>query len=217
MKPNSWGGPQTGDVEIQTPIEVVSSAIDVASPALPDLGALKVGFEVSLAPEKEAIEVKKGRSRVSCAADPGTSVECTVFHYAIRNLGDRPIRNGRFTCSDFSVMPEYRAEGGEWKSLRPQLDACTANVYFETPIMPGQAAEGDFRLSSLAPVFDTAPLNAAGRYEFRFHFQAAACFASPDGSFCLQRPKEQPTVISNTVTLNATEFVPDINPPAALH
>lgn len=205
MKANSWGGPPTGDVEFQSPVDVVSKAIEVKSPALPDLGMLKLAFDISVAPERKAAEVRK-RYSASCATDSATSIECTVFHYAIRNLADRPIRNGRFTCSDFSIIPEYRTNGSEWKQLHSRLRACTANAYFETPILPGAAVEGNFTLATLAPRFDTSPLHPAGKYEFRFRFHPSACWASPDGSFCIERPKEQTVVISNIVTINATAF-----------
>lgn len=205
MKPNSGGGAPTGDVEIQEPVEVISKTIEVSSPALPDLGRLQLGFEISFASDTAAAELRK-RLGARCAGDPGTSVECTVFHYAIRNLSDRPVRNGRFTCSDDSIMPEYRTDDGEWKKLESRLQACTANVYFETPILPGHAAEGDFTLGTLAPRFDTSPLYPAGKYQLRFHFQSSACWASPDGSFCMQRPKEQITAVSNVATISAAAF-----------
>lgn len=209
MKIPSWGGPGQGHVEIQTPIEVASSSIEVNSPVLPDLGQLKIAFEITPNPQGWS---KSLPQPAKCVGQAVTSVECTVFHYAIRNLGDRPIRNGRYTCSDFSIAPEYSTGDGEWKSMHPRLVACTSNIYFETPILPGQAEEGDFILSYLAPDFDTTPLYPAGDYQFRFHFQANACFASPDGSFCLQRPKDQPAVVSNEVTVHATEFVPPNKP-----
>ena len=205
LKVNPWGGLPSGDVEIQTPVEVVSKEIEVDSPALPYAGPLKLGFESSIATEPQAAEVRK-RSGASCATDSGTSVEGAVFHYAIRNLGNHPVRNGRFSCSDFGIIPEYRTDDGEWKQLESQLKACTANIYVETPIEPGEAAEGNFILSGLAPLFDTSPLYAAGRYEIRFSFHSSACFASPDGSFCIQWPKEQTVTMSNVITISATAF-----------
>src|SRR5580658_9955444 len=206
LKANSWGLP-TGHVEIQTPVGVVSKEIEVDSPALHDAGPLKFAFESSIATEPQAAEVRK-RSGALCATDPGTSAECTVFHYAIRNLGNRPVRNGRFSCSDYSIIPEYRTGRGEWKQLQSQLKACPANIYVETPIEPGEAAEGNFLLSALAPLFDTSPLYAAGRYEIHFSFHSSACFASPDGSFCIQSPREQTVTMSNIVTVSATAFTP---------
>jgi len=205
LKVNSWGGLPTGDVEIQTPVEVVSKEIEVDSLAFPDAGPLKLAFESSIATEPRAAEVRK-RSGASCATGSGTSVECTVFHYAIRNLGNRPVRNGRFSCSDYSIIPEYRTNDGEWKQLESQLKFCTANIYVETPIEPGETAEGNFILGALAPLFDTSPLYPAGRYEIRFSFHSSACFASPDGSFCIQRPKEQTVTMSNVITISATAF-----------
>ena len=205
LKANSWGGPPTGDVEFQTPIEVVSKEIEVNSPTLPDLGPLKLGLEISVSPEPQANEVRKHLA-ASCATGPETSIPCTVFHFAIRNLGDRPVRTGRYTCSDFSMIPEYRTNGGEWKQLQSRLADCTANVYFETPIMPGRAVEGNFAMETLAPRFDASPLYPAGKYEIRVRFQSRACFAAPDGSFCIQSPKEETLAISNVVTINATAF-----------
>jgi len=136
MNPKNWPGPTTGQVEAQTRLEVISREIVVDSPALPNLG-----FEVSLAAEFHVSEIRK-RFGALCAIDPGTSIECTVFHYAIRYSGDRPIRNGRFTSDDYSIMPEYRMDGGEWKRLKSRLMACTVNPFLETPILPGETAEG---------------------------------------------------------------------------
>jgi len=205
MQANSWGGPRTGQVELQTPVEVISKAIEVHSPALPDFGPLKLGFEISVAPRPNAEEMRK-RFGYSCATGPEISMECTVFHYGIRNLGDRPVRNGRYSCMDFSIIPEYRTSDGEWKQLQSRLASCTMNIYFETAILPGKAAEGDFTLRTLGPQYDTSPLYTAGRYEVRFGFHSSACFASSDGSFCIQSPREQIAVASNLVTINATAF-----------
>lgn len=196
------------DVELQTPVEVVSNAIEVASPALPDLGRLKIGFDVSLAPEAQAA-VERRRAGGPCASHSDASVACTVFHFAIRNLSDRAIRNGRMTCSDYSIMPEYRTGGSDWKRLRSSGIFCFSNILIETPIAPGKAAEGDFTIGELAPRFDTTPLYPAATYELRFRFQPAACWASPDGSFCIQRPKEQPLTLSNVIAINATAFPRD--------
>jgi hypothetical protein len=211
LKPNTWDGPPTGQVEIQAPVDVVSKEIEVKSPSLPDMGPLKLRFELSLAPEPQAVGIRK-RFGTLCATDPGTSIECTVFHYAIRNMGDRPIRNGRFTCSDYSIMPEYRTDDSDWKQLQSRLMACTANVFSETPILPGKAAEGDVTLRGLAPQFDTSPLYPAGKYELQFRFHSSACFASPDSSFCIQSPKEQIVASSNVITVKATAFTAE--PPA---
>ena len=98
------------------------------------------------------------------------------------------------------------ANDGDWKQLESRLMACTANIYVETPILPGEAAEGNFTLGALAPRFDTSPLYSAGKYEIHFRFHSSACFASADGSFCIQSPKEQTEAISNVVTIDAIAF-----------
>jgi hypothetical protein len=195
-----------GSVEFQTPVEVLSNEIKVESPTMPDLGMLKLSFEVNALPNPQGWSQSRP-APTKCAGKAGTSIECTVFHYAIRNLGDRAIRNGRFTCSDYSIMPEYRTDDGEWKRLESRLQICNSNVYFETPILPGKTAEGTFTIPRLAPEFDTEPLYPAGEYHLRFQFQSSACFAAPDGSFCLLWPKEQPAITSNEITVHATEFV----------
>jgi hypothetical protein len=205
LKTSSLGDLPTGQVEIQTPVEVLSKEIEVDSPALPDAGPLKLAFELSISPGAQAAEVRR-RSGASCSTDPGTSVECTVFHYAIRNLGNNAVRNGRFSCSDYSIIPQYRTNDSEWKQLQSQLKACSANIYIETPIEPGGAAEGDFLLSGLPPLFDTSLLYPAGRYEIQFRFHSSACFASADGSFCIQSPREQTVTTSGITTIDATTY-----------
>lgn len=205
LKTNPWSGPPTGDVETQKPVEIVSNEIEVSSPVLPDLGPLKLGYAVTVVPTLQAAEMRKQYDR-NCAADPGTSIECTVFRYSIRNLAHRPLRNGSSSCNDFSIIPEYRTDGGEWKPLGSGLTECSANIYRETPIQPGATTEREFTLRALPARFDASPLYPAGKYEIRFRFRSNACWASSDGSFCIQRPNEQVKLVSNVLTINATVF-----------
>jgi hypothetical protein len=209
MKTPYRGGPGQGDVEFQTPVKVVSSEIEVNSPVLPDLGMLEIAFEVTPNPQGWS---KLLPQPAKCDGQAATGVECSVFHYAIRNLGDRAIRNGRHSCGDYSIAPEYRMGDGAWKWLDSPAWECARNIYVETAILPGEAAEGDFILSELTSEFGTTFFHPAGDYQFRFRFQTSACFASPNGSFCLLWPKEQPTVVSNEVVVHATEFVPPGKP-----
>jgi len=200
MKPTSYGT-SVGDVEIQTPVEVVSNEIEVSSPPLPDFGPLKLGIEISVAPESQASEQTK--LFPVCATYPG-SIECMVFHYSIRNLGDRPVRSVD-TCGRGYMFPEYRANDGEWKQLMPSQIAMRGGSCFftDTPILPGKTEE---RNQLISWEFDTSPLYPAGKYEIRFRFRPDACFASPDGSFCLQSPKEQIETTSNVITIHTTAF-----------
>lgn len=209
IEPGSAGVP-TSDIEWQRTVEVVSNTINVIVHPLRDLGPLKIGLEISVAPLSEAIEARKHLD-AHCATDTGTSMECTVFHYAIRNLGDRPIRNSRWTCSDFSIWPEYRTDKGNWKHLESTFWSCNSNVPIETPIMPGEATEGNITLAALSWALDTSPMYPAGSYEIRFHFQTEACFASPDGTFCIQVPKKQPVVLSKALAITGTTFIPVTN------
>jgi len=121
--------------------------------------------------------------------EPALNVRYSTTRFTI--WGDRPIRNGEFSCSDYSIMPEYRTPDGDWKQFRSRLMACDSNIFIETPILPGNAAEGDFTLPGLAPQFDTSLLHPAGKYEFQFRFHSCACLESPDGTFCIQSPRNR--------------------------
>ena len=72
------------------------------------------------------------------------------------------IRHGGFSCSGFGIGAEYQLGQGEWQPVLPDAWVCTANIYFETPILPGETAQGDFVLSTLAPGYNTSALRAAG-------------------------------------------------------
>jgi hypothetical protein len=182
------------DFYLQTPVTVISNEVTLEAPVLPDLGQLKFAFEVSARPgPPPASSAKKS---VDCTGDASESIDCIVFHYSIHNLGRRAVRHGGFSCSGFGITAEYRLAQGEWQPVLSNAWVCTANVYFETPIPPGGTAEGDFVLWSLAPGYNTSALRAAGDYSFRFYFTPNACFASPDGSFCLTWPEKQESVRS---------------------
>jgi hypothetical protein len=179
-------------IDFQEPVTIESKEITVESPQLGDLGGLKIGFDVALNTPPE---------RVPTCAMEYAEAECTVFHYAIRNLGDRPIRNATLSCSDSSIRPEYRSGTSEWKPLPQIAWVCSMNVLTEQVILSGQALEGIFTLRSLRPGYDTTSLRAPGAYQFRFTFWPSACIASPDGALCLTRPEKQPPVTSKELTL----------------
>lgn len=182
------------DFAFQTPVSVISNEVTLDAPVLPDLGQLKLAFEVSARPGPPS--TSSAKDSADCTGDANESIDCIVFHYAIHNLGSRPIRHGGFSCSGYGIAPEYRPPHGEWQPVPSNSWSCTANVIFERPILPGGTAEGDFVLSSLAPGYNTSVLRTAGDYSFRFYFWPNACFASPDGTFCLNRPEKQERVPS---------------------
>jgi len=181
-------------LEFQEPVSIISNEVTVDAPVLPDLGRLKLAFEVSA--RRGPPPTSFAKKSVDCTGDASASIDCIVFHYAIHNLGDRPIRHGGDSCSGFGIIPEYRPPHGEWQPVPSNNWVCTANIFFETLILPGGTAEGDFVLSTLGPGYDASVLRAAGEYSFRFTFWPNACFASPDGSFCLARPEKQEAVRS---------------------
>jgi hypothetical protein len=186
-------------VGLQEPVTVFSNTVTVESPQLGELGGLKFAFEVTVnaPPERDP----------ACTA-ANTNVECTVFHYVIRNLADRPVRNATFSCSDISIRPEYRFDVGVWKPVPQRGGICASNVLTESVIMPGGALEGSFTMRTLRPGYDTSSLQAPGQYQFRFTFWPSACIASPDASFCITRPEKQPTVTSKELTLQNPKLQP---------
>jgi hypothetical protein len=186
---------------------LTSNTIDVSvQPITADLGSLSFSFNVTALPDGQTMPLPPNAVPVSDPHCPaGTrSAECITFHYVIHNNGPRPARHARFTCSGDDIVPEYRSETRSWTKLDPTIWSCTANILFERIIPAGGSIEGYFTLRHLTPGWNTNPLRAAGTYSFRFTFIPNACVASPDGSFCLARPKEQPAALSSEVTVNAT-------------
>lgn len=190
-----------GNVNLQEPVVITSNEVTVESPRLSNLGNLKFAFDVTIA-EAGALGVKSILPAACAGRTPGSSINCTLFHYSIRNLSDRPVLNATASCSNSGITPEYRFSDGDWKPV-PGLEwVCSMNVVIETKILPGGTAEGNFTLASLAPGYDAGSLNSPGDYHFRFTFWSNACFASPDGRFCLMRPEKQTPVVSREIMLS---------------
>jgi hypothetical protein len=186
------------------PVIAYSNELTVESPDLGNLGTLSFGFEVRLAPNELS---KTGPGAQACTGD-ATSIDCTAFHFSIRNLGDRPVRNGTFSCTGWGISPEYRFEASEWRAVPISSMGCNENVFIETAILPGATIEGTFRLPTLAPGYDTSELRKPGLYNLRFRFWSHACIASPDGRFGLICPEKQPPTISNEVTVRVPNSPP---------
>jgi|SRR6516165_6189831 len=191
------------DVAFQEPVTVFSNEVTAVSPALPDLGNVNFALEVTVASAERA--KAEADTQRGCTAAENENVDCTVFHYVVRNLAARPVRNATLTCSDTSIGPEYRFEGSPWKSIQYRLWECASNRLVETEIPSGGTLEGAFTLRTLRPGFDTSSLQAPGEYQLRFTFSPHACIASPDASFCLTRPDRQPTATSKELTLRSSQ------------
>jgi hypothetical protein len=195
---DSPGPIRPASVEMQEPVIVYSNELVVESPNLGDLGSLNFALEVRVSPDdlsKAGFDAASG-----CAADK-SSISCTTFHFAVRNLADRPIRNATFTCSQSDIIPEYLDKEGTWKALSTSSWGCAQNVLIETTILPGATVEGVFTLPTLAPRYDISPLRRPGAYTLRFRFVPQACIASPDGRLCLTYPKKQPSAISSELAV----------------
>jgi hypothetical protein len=186
-------------VDFQEPVEVISNEVSAESPTLLDLGTMKFAFDVNLLPT--GVPPQLAASLPSrCADEKVRSIDCTVFHYRIENNGTRAVRRMRFSCSDSSIVPEYWVEG-QWRPVPPKQWPwiCTMNILVETPILPGKMVEGDFTLATLVPGYDTRLFRVHGDWRVRFTLQPDACFASPDGRFCLTTPETQPSVASHEI------------------
>jgi hypothetical protein len=200
-------GSTAPDVGVQEPVTVLSNEITVESPPLPDLGSLKFAFDVSVA-SGDIPKTEADRLGV-CATAPSARVDCMLFRYSVRNVGDRAVRYARFACSDFSITPEFRSEGADWEPVRTLMWSCSRNFSVETAILPGQASEGTFRIATLGPgAYDPKVFQKPGEYDLRFRFMPSACIASPDGSFCLVRPEKQPMVLSSIISVRVPESSP---------
>lgn len=195
-------GSSVADVANQEPVTVVSNEVNANSQPLPDLGALRFAFEVAAHPGPTQL-TKSSWTAAGCTGETKTSIECTVFHYTIRNIGDRPVRNATSSCGDSGITPEFSSAASDWKPVPRGFWICGRNFIFEREILPGGTVEGEFMLATLAPAYDTTPLRAAGEYRLRFTFWPQACIASPDASFCLLWPEKQSPVVSQEITLRA--------------
>jgi hypothetical protein len=186
------------EVAAQDPVTVFSNEVTAVSPPLPELGAMRFSFEVAVLPGPPR-DATSSSIAAGCS-DRQSQIDCTVFRYTIRNLGDRAVRNMTSSCSSSGITPEYRQDV-EWKPVPQRLWECFRNVSIETGILPGGTAEGEFTLAGLAPGYDTALLRASGESQIRFTFHPYACFASPDAGFCLDSGSRQEQVLSRILTL----------------
>jgi hypothetical protein len=175
-------------------VEVVSNEVRAESPVLPNLGAMKFSFDVNVIPASRAAKLHP-MLRSKCAPERADSIECMAFHYQVSNSGTRAVRWVHGGCGDF--FPEYLADG-QWRPVFTTLE-CTVNAGgVETAILPGGVIEGDF---SLAWGYDITPFRSPGEYTFRITLTPMACFASPDGRFCLTTPHSEPRIVSSEVTV----------------
>jgi len=175
-------------------VEVVSNEVRAESPTLPNLGAMKFSFDADVIPASSAAKLAP-MLRAKCPAEKVDRVECAAFHYKIGNSGTRALRWMQLGCNDFGIFPEYLADG-QWHPVLQNLP-CTLNVLVETPILPGGVVEGDF---SLAWGYDISAFHSPGEYTFRLVLRPQACFASPDGRFCLTTPHNESPVTSSQLT-----------------
>lgn len=161
----------------------------------PKSGNMSLSFDVKVIPAVQATHIVPDL-RARCAAQTAPSIECTVFHYKIRNSGTKAVLWTKLGCSDFGIFPQYLADG-QWIPVYQNLP-CTLNVPVETLILPGRDAEGDF---SLSWGYDLKPFRTPGDYTFRLVLVANVCFASADGTTCIAAPHNEPSISSTQLTV----------------
>lgn len=195
------------------PVEVESNEIAVASPVLPDLGPLKISFNVVA---RSGPPPKDLPSDMKCE-DGNATIDCVVFHAEVRNQSTQAVQWITYTCTGPGITPEYMTATGDWEKVsigfpddgmlvgngvtRDLSYDCESNVSLTTPILPGEAVERDFTLSGVPP-FNTTPIRSPGEHHLRFVLYPYFCFASPDGSFCLTRPSETQPIPSPEITIS---------------
>jgi hypothetical protein len=187
-------------IDFQKAVTVVSNELTVEAPALKNLGTMKFTFTVDIA-QRPRGDSTSNVVPANCSTKVNQSLDCTLFHYVIQNVSDKPVRSTIFSCSDSGITPEYRVGTDAWKPVPEKGWFCTANIMIERPILPGKSIEGEFTLPGLAPGFNAAQLPAAREYRLRFTFWPHACIASPDASFCLEPQEPDQPVLSNEVTV----------------
>jgi hypothetical protein len=180
-------------IDFQEPVTVISNEIVAKSSRLPDLGRMSLGFNVEISSASPSSE----RMRMGCTSGNETGIDCRIFKFWIVNSGTRPVRYITTSCSNSGLVPEYLDAADQWTALPQRFWSCGMNILVQTPILPGKAIEGEFTLKNLAPGWDTTPLR--GLHRVRFRLFPAACFASPDGRFCLTNAETQPSVISSEI------------------
>jgi hypothetical protein len=171
----------------------IAQGARTASP--PKSSDMSLSFDVKVTPAAGATNIHPGQ-RARCAGQKKSSVECTVFHYKIRNSGTKAVLWTQLGCSEFGIFPQYLTDG-EWIPVYQNLE-CTVNVPVQTLILPGHDAEGDFNLWW---GYDLKPFRTPGEYTFRLVLVANVCFASADGTNCIAEPHNEPPLTSSELTV----------------
>jgi hypothetical protein len=114
-----------------------------------------------------------------CTAEKIGSIDCTAFHYTVRNVGTSSIVLYWTTCSNFFIgVHDFRVDSGKWQPLHYTPFDCTRNMMRRTLLAPGDATEGEFTIAGLH--YDARPLRSPGVYQLRFVFFPEVCEPQSD-------------------------------------
>jgi hypothetical protein len=195
------------DIDWQIPVEVVSNEITADSPDIAGLGEMK--FVLNLT-ETGALSKAAVPSEGTCDEATADSMSCKVFHWRLRNLTGRTLLLRRFSCSGRTLQPlqpQVLDKEGNWAAveLAGENINCNSSDWFSSVLPAGGSLEGDFRLGRPRGPGNRNAVHAAGDYRLRLFFYPTACFASPDGVFCISPSvRDLPAVGSDELRVHAS-------------
>jgi hypothetical protein len=185
-----------------TPLTVVSNEIVPLRKQAPQLGAMRFALDLQEGSgiTTEGIERLPGPE---CSGPPD-SMACKIFHYRLRNLTGHTLILYRWTCTPDEPWPQIKQVDGTWKDLEPGGWICTRNFLYPVVVRAGEALETDFQLGLLRGAPKLNPVRLSGEYRMRVRLEIQGCFASPDGSFCLETVRAGGMTISNELQVRST-------------
>jgi hypothetical protein len=131
----------------------------------------------------------------NCTPEKTGSIDCTAFHYTVRNVGTSPIMLVWSTCNGFFIgVHDFRVNSGEWHTLRDTPFMCARNMTIRVVMAPGSTREGEFTITGLP--YDTSPLRSRGEYQLRFTFFPVVCDPETDS----RKPPKSCRLLQRTIT-----------------
>jgi hypothetical protein len=137
----------------------------------------------------------------NCTEETSGTIDCTVFHYTVRNVGETAVTYLTLSCSDLGIrQPEYRTASGDWHLLKFDGRICARNVLNEIVLLPGASTEGEFTIAGLQ--YDSSPLRSPGVYRLRFAFNPTVCNPHHDPKNRASSCRRLPTSKTDEVIVN---------------
>lgn len=153
----------------------------------------KLTLSVAVRPG-QPIEADYSNAR-NCTPDKAGSIDCTAFHYTVRNVGTSSVMLVWSTCSNFFIgVHDFRVDSGERHKLSETPFMCARNMRQRLVLAPGGTSEGEFTITGLP--YDALPLRSPGVYLLRFSFFPFVCDPESDP----RKPAKSCRQLGTTVT-----------------